>query len=730
MLSCVKSVRDAGTSTHPQWLRHLLSSIPYVGMFLLTFLLWLPFSFKTTGLVEEWMATGILDSGHNLFFITPDSPFGDHRMRPFEVIFHAAAYALDPNSFLFYNVFQMVLLFGKMAAAYWLVLQFLPKQRLLAFITGTLFLLYPVDTAIFTFRAIHIHGAILTYLLAVNLLIQFIKRPGRRGLAALLGAAILLMFSLMAYQIALPIALLTPLTLFYFARLPDRRLWIAAGVWYAAITLPVLYAVWALHQTAVSSYEMDLLHAKATDSSSELRGMIDAVVLAYKRQVVGWGAAWHKLYLYPQLRLAAVAGMALFMGIGAWLRHMDRRDPAGTTVSRRRYLAILAVAVMLVPIGMAIYLPVATHRLQDFRIYLLSTLGSAFVLALALFWISRRMPRYRAGVLLGLALPFVGLGFVCALQQHQYYVNYSLVQQQVLQDTLAQAPRLKPSSFVVYVDRSGCIEDEYVFHYGYYLGTALKYLYADQSIDAGYCLLGQGEVLRTVCEFGKESIHITRPAGPTSKLDLTIPNERLVILTNDDTNNRLRLMTPAEATAEFGIAGYDPGARISAGSPPLRASTMFSRVPALFFYGEQTAPDSSYDLPATGRMGIGWRAAEQGPSGTTFRWSLKPTATIDVNLADDADLALEFGVLQWLDATVMNSLTLSLNGADIPLTYQSAAPAGRTYRGILPRTVLANPSGRTQLIFRVSRITPVPGSPDEKLGIALSWLRIRPRARR
>ena len=179
-----------------RWPQRVQQIVPYAGMVLLTLLLWLPFGFKTTGLVEEWGVTGLMESGSRPFFITPDSNLAAHRMRPFEVFFHAAAYALDPDSFLFYNVFQLLFLAGKMVAVYWLVLQFFPKQRVLALGAGVLSVVYPVDSALFTFRVIHVHAAILAYLIAACLLIRHVRQPDRSGRLALAGAAILLAFSL------------------------------------------------------------------------------------------------------------------------------------------------------------------------------------------------------------------------------------------------------------------------------------------------------------------------------------------------------------------------------------------------------------------------------------------------------------------------------------------------------------------------------------------------------
>src|SRR6476469_5862370 len=109
-------VPDPATPAVGSPTRSVSSPLTFVGMFLLTLVLWLPFSFKTTGLVEEWGVLRVIDSGSELFFTTPNSPLGPHRMRPLEVFVHAAARALDPKSFLFFNIFQLLFMFGKMAA--------------------------------------------------------------------------------------------------------------------------------------------------------------------------------------------------------------------------------------------------------------------------------------------------------------------------------------------------------------------------------------------------------------------------------------------------------------------------------------------------------------------------------------------------------------------------------------------------------------------------------------
>jgi len=696
--------------------RSLLSPVSYAGIFLLTLVLWLPFSFKTTGLIEEWGVIRVMETGSQLFFITPNSVLGPHRMRPLEVFIHSLAHALDPNSFLFFNVFQLLFMFGKTAAVCWLVLQFLPGRRLLAFTASALFLLYPADWAQFTFRAIHIQVAVCSYLLAVCLLIVFVRRPKRGGWLALSAAGLLLLFSLMTYQIALPLALLTPLAMLAFVRVSNRRLWTASAVWYAAVAVAVGYAAWAMRAGTGTPYELDLVA-----SSSPMADVMSAIGLAYQRQVTSWATGWRELGLYPALRSTVIAGTAVFAATGIWVARQERRDQSRQPLSARRYLTVALIASAIVLLGMAVFLTLPTHRRQDFRIYFLSMAGSAVVLSLVLFGISRVARRFRDAVFVGLALPFVALGYTFALQDHQYFVNYSLVEQQILQDLIAQAPRLTPDSYVVFMDHTQAIDDDYVFSYGLYLDAAVNYVYGDQTIGTGYCPLASPGARKIICTFDASSLQIKGSA-----IDVTVPYDRVVFLTND-VDDHFRLVTPDQLARDHEVVGYAPHARLAGTAPPARAATMFSCEPALSCVRDQKGSRTSFDLPYTGPIGRGWRSSEADVGGGTVRWSVTVSPVINVNLQSGADLALEFRVSDWLAPDVIDSLTLRVNETAIPLTYEPGQPKGRLYHGVLPREVLARSGARTQLVFHVSRLAPVPTAPDQLLGIALSSLRIRPR---
>lgn len=705
--------------------------IPYIGMFLLALLLWLPFGFKPTGLYEEWLLNNISETEQPPFFIIPSSPSLELvSSRPLQMFFFAASYALDPNSHLYYNVFQMLFFFGKMVVVYWLVLQFLPGHKLLAFIVGLLYILYPADTGPFTLRTVHIHSATLAYLLAVYLLIQFRKQRESINWLALLAASFFLIMSLWQYQVALAAAAITPLVMLYFAR-PNRRFLLGSGVWYAALTFVVVYTFWANSQSSAQTYEGARLTGLSF-TGDDFRSMWDALMLSYQRQFTGWSNIFVKLGYVSIYGQYLLAGLGVAVGIGGWLLYQER-DKVAPQVSWQRYSLLFVAGVLLFAIGMAVYLPIPTYRFQEFRIYYLATLGSAIVLTLGLYFISCILGRYRKIGFLLLALPFVGLTLLNAFEMHQRYVNFSLEQQNILQQTVAQAPQIKPDTFILILDNTTDkrLNNENMFLYGTILPTALYYVYDNRNMDAQYCPAEGSTEMGTSCQFDTDALHITNYQSYSgvyleSSAKVIVPYERLLLFTYED-DEQVKLLSSEEAAARFKISGYDPQTRIVGSILPYRAQTLFSCIPALSCYQTPPlVPRSTFDLPTSGEIGSGWREAEFDGENGVFRWSINRLSTIDVDLSDSTDLLLEFDVNHSMGEAVLDSLKLSVNGQNIPLTFTSTESGGRLYHAVIPRNVLAGQPPRTQLVFTIDSLVSVLGAPDLRLGFALHWLRIRP----
>ncbi len=576
----------------------LIQFIPYIGMFLLALLMWLPFGFKSTGLIEELGINELLDKGEQLFFVTPTSPMSFVRTRPLQMFTFSLAYALDHNSYLFYNILMMLFLFGKMVIAYWLVQQFLPGKKVLAFVTGVLFALYPSDTGLFALRTIHIHCATLAYLIAVYLLVQFSKQQGRKSGLALIGAVSFLIFSLWQYQIALVAAIVTPLLMLYFMRL-NRRFWIGTGVWYVSMLAVLLYALWANGQSTVTSYEGSLLPLAQLNLDGFIY-MLKALAIGYQRQVNGWATIFNRVQDLRLYGTYILAGLAISAGIGAYLTWQQRTENNQQPVSWRRYALLFVGAMAWFAIGVATYLPIPSHRFQDFRIYLLSIFGSAFLLTLILYLLSRLFKRYRETVFVLFTLPFIALALLNAFHEQQYYADYSLIQQRILQQVVAQAPKIKPGTPVVILDSAGAFKDDYILFHGVYWQTILRYIYNDANMVGIYCTGdGSGILMSQNCQVSENElqVHLDNTTSLTldPPRDLTVPYDQMLLFTTEP-GWHIKLLSAGEADAAFTINGYDPQAHIINGAMPYRTTTLFSCDPALDCY-RSGSTDNILNLP-------------------------------------------------------------------------------------------------------------------------------------
>jgi hypothetical protein len=132
----------------------------------------------------------------------------------------------------------------------------------------------------------------------------------------------------------------------------------------------------------------------------------------------------------------------------------------------------------------------------------------------------------------------------------------------------------------------------------------------------------------------------------------------------------------------------------------------------------------TFDVSTTDEIGLGWRDTELDDNRGTFRWSINLTSTVNVHIDYSGDLALEFKVLHWVDDDIINSLKLSINEENIPLTFTSEETSTRVYHAVIPKAVRSSHPTNFILVFTVDHLTPV--TPNQQLGFALNWLRIRP----
>ncbi len=712
------------TNSHNPDTQPILRAIPYIGMFVLVLLLWLPFGLKTTGLIEEWGITTAMDRGQQLYFVTPTSDLAVARARPLEMLPFALSYALDHDSFTYYNVFMILFFFGKMVLAYWLILEFLPGYKLLAFIMSILFVIYPADTGLFTLRTIHIHGAVLAYLIATYLLLLSRKLTTRRSWLALFGAAFFLLFSLWQYPSAIPIIVVTPILLLYFTR-PNRRFWITIGIWYGTMAVSLFYSSWAIRQVATSdSYDQNFLQ-QVTFSLTEFKSMLTAVFMAYQRQFSSWADATSKINYLLVFWPFVLVGVVITGAVGYWLLQQQARAGFSQKLTLKNYLLLFISGIIIFGVGVSLYVVVPDLRFTDFRAYYVAAFGSALVATLILYLISGLFRSYRQSIFLGLSLLFVALALLSALQLQQHYVNLSLEQQAILQDIVEQAPQIKSDTFIVVTDPVTLINREYVFYFGAELRAALAHLYDNPMLAVQYCPVGDKPTLFGItCQFELDGLAIISKNLSAKDNTIKISPDRLLVFSTQYDGN-LKLLSSEEVEAMYKIHGYAPQTRIIGSTLPPRFYTLFSCVPALSCYlSSPRLVSNTFALSDTDEIGLGWRGTELDDNSGTFRWSINAISTVNVRINQSGNLALEFKVLHWVDDAVVNSLKLSVDGQNIPLTFTTGEPSTRVYKAVVPQTVRASQPTDFILVFTVDHLTSV--SPNQQLGFALNWLRIRP----
>ena len=129
-------------------------------------------------------------------------------------------------------------------------------------------------------------------------------------------------------------------------------------------------------------------------------------------------------------------------------------------------------------------------------------------------------------------------------------------------------------------------------------------------------------------------------------------------------------------------------------------------------------------------LGDGWHAAENDAFGMTFRWMSARTASLVLPLPADRPSAIEFRVVRAPTPEILNSLSLSVNGERVALTYDNTS-GDHLLRGVIPAAAVAaaDPLQAT-LTFQVESVTSLKavgeGDDTRAVGCSFDWLELRP----
>jgi hypothetical protein len=570
--------------------RIALTPVAFAALAALVLTLWLPFGWKVTGLYEEWLFMSGGDVGDPLRMLLHPR----YHDRPLTVAPYVLGYILTPGSFLGFNVIFAVWALGKGVAMYALIRRLVPTSPALAFVSGALLVVYPSDSALLTLRTTNVHAGVFLFLIALNLLIVAWQRFRWSTLLAMLVAEGI---ALATYDGGILLSFCGPALLLWLRREIDRRLVAVAVLWWSVPIYFLFTLILTLRDPA--SYAAEVFAGSGLGDTYSLEMILRSwgysVARAYVRNFgTGWyealrGLNWHD----PDLQLSA--GLTVFVIVPAIWLHASRDEETRPAMDTKRYLVLASLGVVAVLPAFATYLP-TVWRNSNWRVFLYSSIGAALAVGVACFLFARLFGQWQRFVFVGLTSALIGIATVHALAQHRGYFEASQRQQQILSSILGEAPRLKPGTTVLLIDRtptaafkafsmctvvSNCLE------------WALRYVYGDSTLRAMYCAPGYRprNEFSEECHFETHRVSVPYVhSGSKKEMRPSSPYASLVVFENSARGLSV-LEDISGYQAQAGANGYEPGRRIDAGGPnPPRAHTLFTRWPFKW-----TEPQTDHD---------------------------------------------------------------------------------------------------------------------------------------
>jgi hypothetical protein len=616
-----------------------LTSLPLGvrGLFLyggVAVLLWLPFGFRTNGLVEEWDVMWLLDRGQQLWWITGSSAVAFLRLRPLSMAPESLVHALG-GGFIWMNVLTLVALALKGLATFQLVDRVAPGRRPAAWIAGGLALLYPINTGLFTMRMTHIDIAVVMFLYALVVLCDIVRNP--RWWRVLL-MWLLLAASLLIYQIALLATLVGPVVLVLIGVRAWRRLVLLSAVWFAA--LAAVGGYWLVVASQGGAYEIDSAKGQRLPFNVYAHDFVESYIDQLFR---GWRPTAWVTWSPGYIMLAVICGVAV--GAAAFFARND-----GQLASRSSLLGGIGL-IAIAPLGFLPYWAIVAAIHVTLKVYLLSSVAVAAGVALILGFVLRR-----ASFVAVCGAFLVGLAALYGLHQHAHYVSLAERQARVLGEMVQQLPSPPEDTTIVVHDRSGQLGAEWTGGPPVTFAASVSVAYHNPTLRVALCDDVTGHAY-----LNGDAIVRCPVAGLARKGAGRPP---LLAVFDYDLVHELRLVNRPKGSLP---TDYAPQ-QLAGKGPPIRRSVLpcwpvqpCTQPPSASF------PKGYIDQPFDNNMlnVTGVRAGELAPDGTPFRWTDARVMHIYANLpSEEARFRLQ--ILSVLKPTVLSSIELRINGVRVP----------------------------------------------------------------
>ncbi len=504
---------------------------PYLILFALAALLWLPFGFNIGFLGDEWF----------LFFQSTYTPIWGQVSRPLLALPNYAAYLLSPENFWGFNI-MLALCVALRSILTFALLRRLRVGRLLAFSVGALTAAFPADQGLYYLGALQVYYSSVFYLLAVVLFLEFAKS---RRAAHLLGMVIAQILCLGMYESSYPLILFTPVLLLFSRSRIDRNFWMLFLLW---LTFPILNTLRLIiiYQTRPDAfaYQESLFLPSALNISE----LINTIFAIFERHFIkGWLSdlpLYESPFFFSGLLSAFIVSMTII-----WLGREGHSHPKNVHL-----LLMIGGGAVVLLLSVAIFLPTSA-RLDHYRIYFTSVIGAALIIC-ALLTILKQP--YAFAAVIGL---LVGVGTIRLLDQGQHFAARSQMQQNFILSMLALAPDIEPWTGIIIIDETETNALSDVFGGYWSMQNPFLLAYDDPTLVITTCpSLESGSNRMASCTFTSDRVIVESPPEPSWER----PYNQVVIF-RYNANRELSLISTLPAQVS-----YNPFALIPQDAAPAR----------------------------------------------------------------------------------------------------------------------------------------------------------------
>lgn len=710
--------------------------IMLVSPALIIFLIWLPFGFALTGLIEEWGALGLF-AKYGLFWLTlPNSPMAAHALRPLTVFPHALAYYLDPNSFKYWHIILILSLFIKGFSTSYISMKMLNSYKWSA-IAGMLVLVYPADTMQLSFRSFHINLALAFVLLSgVFCLFALDATRGKLSYFMTFVGSILLLLACCLYEASL-VLLPLPFMVFLFRSKRFKNvlnqwkiflIWILGAVGYA------LYVLLSTHMISGKSYQASIV----TEGNPFVQLIINSPKLisigVVRTLLDGWLYAVR--LFFSEFNHYGYFFVVLIL-LGTLVFYLDKIEKY--SFSKHTSVAFLLrwmfIGFTFILLGYSPFLLLHWHQGVSQRTFLFATPGAVFFLIPILVLISKKF-KILAN-LCAILLILFGLG--TQLYQFQYYTQISNMQRSILKQIAEKFDgNLDKNKTIILVDKSNRLGTQWVFPSDL-MSNLFSYLYGKEfNNSVQICHWPSGEWMEIGDDLGRkgkciekndawvmsypEMVHGPNYTPKPVSNSLVFSKKDVFVLTIDrdvfDTDGKNRFVPERLKENKYIVSQRYNG--FIANKPWFLDMGLFKNFKEQDSYEWYFGKWWSLDVPVrgTGWRGVEWNVNQFSQSSAAWKTAEKSSIEFDFFPKNNMSYILEGYFTEFVNDNIKEKLKIFLNKSEIKYIWVSQG----YFKAEIQSNTLIN--GVNEIVFTSPLDFDFYG-----LSAKLSWFKIYPKSK-